>query len=281
MMKHVTITGSTRGIGFGLADAFLATGCRVTISSRNQDRVEAACQRLSTKYETARVFGFACDVTRFEDVQALWNAAHLHFGAIDTWINNAGVAQKLQQFQKLDRGYIDTVLSTNISGLIYGTKVALAGMLEQGSGKIFSMEGFGSDGQLNDRMTLYGTSKRAVRYFTQCVVREVGGSKIIVGSLSPGMVITGLLTGAMPEDNEQFDRAKKAINILADRVETIAPFLAAKVLAARKNGVRIKWLTKHKILWRFLTAKFRKRDLFLDAPPVPVTAVDSPNTAAS
>ena len=88
-MKTVVVTGSTRGIGHGLADAFLARGCCVVVSSRRPDAVEAAVTGLSAKHEPQRVFGQPCDVRRFEQVQALWDAARARFGSVQIWINNA------------------------------------------------------------------------------------------------------------------------------------------------------------------------------------------------
>ena len=82
-MKTIVITGSTRGIGFGLAEAFLARNCAVTISGRTTESVERAVTALSTDYGADRVVGRPCDVTRFEQVQALWMAAQTHFGQIN------------------------------------------------------------------------------------------------------------------------------------------------------------------------------------------------------
>ena len=74
-MKNVVITGSTRGIGYGLADSFLARGCRVAVSGRTAASVQQAVARLALKHDADRVFGHPCDVTRYEHVQALWDAA--------------------------------------------------------------------------------------------------------------------------------------------------------------------------------------------------------------
>ncbi len=61
---------------------------------------------------------------------------------------------------------------------------------------------------------------------------------------------------------EEWDQAKRIFNILADQVETVAPWLAEKILANRKSGTKITWLTRPKIISRFLMAGLRKRDLF-------------------
>ena len=62
-MKNIVITGSTRGIGFGLADAFLARGCRITINGRCQASVDDAIQKLAAIHSLENLFGHPCDVT--------------------------------------------------------------------------------------------------------------------------------------------------------------------------------------------------------------------------
>jgi hypothetical protein len=76
------------------------------------------------------------------------------------------------------------------------------------------------------------------------------------------MVVTDLLMQQYQDRPEDLARAKRFLNILADRVETVTPWLAQKVLANDRSGVRIKWLSGGKAMGRFLTAPFRKRDLF-------------------
>ena len=85
---------------------------------------------------------------------------------------------------------------------------------------------------------------------------------MLVGALQPGMVATDLLTQQYKDRPEQWERDKRIFNILSDRVETVTPWLAQRVLANRKTGVRITWLTRAKLMGRFLTAPFHKRDVF-------------------
>jgi len=142
-MKVIVITGSTRGIGYGLADSFLALDCAVTVSGRTQEAVDKAVAELSARHGEDRVFGHPCDVTDFEQVQALWNAAKTQFDKIDIWINNAGLGNPQMDFWELPAEEIQAVVSTNLIGAMYGTKVALRGMLEQGFGGLYNMEGPG------------------------------------------------------------------------------------------------------------------------------------------
>ncbi len=262
-MKIVVVTGSTRGIGRGLVDSFLALGCAVTVTGRTAQAVEKAVAELSAKYEPERVFGQPCDVTDFEQVQALWDAAKAHYGKIDIWINNAGIGASQMDFWQVPVELIQAVVSTNVIGAMYGSKVALCGMLDQGFGALYNMEGLGSDGRKVDGLTLYGSTKSGLRYLDESLARETKGTPVLVGALMPGMVITDFVTGGFegrpPED---WENAKRIFNIIADRVETVTPWLAQKMLANNKNGARFVWLPAYKTMFRFLTAPFSKRDLF-------------------
>ncbi|MFC1975693.1 SDR family oxidoreductase [Chloroflexota bacterium] len=273
-MKTLIITGSTRGLGYGLADSFLTLGCRVAISGRTQggrtqggrtqSSVEQALTKLSSKHSPEQIFGHPCDVTQFEQVQALWDAVKAHFGQIDIWINNAGIAHPQLDFWEHPPERIKAVVETNVVGAMYGSKVALQGMLAQGFGSLYNMEGMGSDGRRVAGLTLYGSTKYGLRYLTDALVEETRGTAVLAGALRPGMVVTDLLTKQFEDRPEDWERAKRIFNILADHVDTVAPWLAQKVLANTKTGVRFAWLTRSKVMMRFLTASFRKRDLFGD-----------------
>lgn len=264
-MKTIIITGSTKGIGFGLAENFLRLGHRVVISGRSQESVSQAVQKLAGNDSEDRVGGIPCDMRDYEQVEALWKYGKERFGDIDVWINNAGIGQAQTDFWELEIHLIKDLVETNITGAMYGAKVALAGFREQGRGAFYNMEGLGSDGRRVEGLTLYGTSKRALNYLTDNLAAEVKGSDVIVGALSPGMVLTDfILSRYEGKDPSEWESARNVFNILADKVETVTPFLVEKVLQNEKNGARIMWLTPAKVLWRFMTAGISKRDLFED-----------------
>lgn len=262
VVKSVVITGSTRGIGYGLADSFLALGCVVTVSGRSSTSVEKAITQLSSGHQADSVLGHPCDVTRFEQVQGLWDKAQSHFGKVDIWVNNAGIGHPQLEFWTQSSEEIRAVVETNIVGTMYGARVALRGMLEQGFGSLYNMEGLGSDNRRVRGLTLYGSTKSSVRYLTDALAEEVKGTGVIVGAFSPGMVVTKFLTGRFEEGSEEWEEAKRILNILADRVETVTPWLAEKAYRNKKNGGRFNWLTRGKVISRFFAASFNKRDLF-------------------
>jgi len=264
-VKTIIITGSTRGIGYGLADNFLGLGHQVVISGRSQDSVDLVLEKLGDLHSPDRVGGFPCDMRDYHRVESLWNYAEERFGEIDIWINNAGIGQSQTDFWDLDTHLIQDLVDTNITGAMYGAKVALEGFNEQGRGALYNMEGLGSDGRQVEGLTLYGSSKRALNYLTDSLASELKGTDIIVGALSPGMVLTDfILSRYEGKDPSEWESARRIFNILADKVETVTPFLTEKMLKNQKNGARIMWLTPGKAFWRFLTASFSKRDLFQD-----------------
>lgn len=261
-MTTVVLTGSTRGIGYGLSDSFLSRGCSVTISGRSTDGIKRAVETLSAKHDHNRIFAHPCDVTEFEQVQSLWESAKAHFGKVDIWINNAGVSNPQADFWLQSPKRMASIVETNVLGAMYGSYVALQGMMEQEFGALYNMEGLGSDGRTMRGLTPYGTSKAGLAYLTRSLVGETKGTPVIVGGIRPGMVVTELITKEYEDRQEEWERFKPILNILAERVETVTPWLADKVLANRRNGVTISWLTRRKALYRFAMAPFRRRRLF-------------------
>jgi NAD(P)-dependent dehydrogenase (short-subunit alcohol dehydrogenase family) len=261
-MKTIVITGSTRGIGFGLADAFLKLGCSVAICGRTKQTVDAAVATLSRSHRPQQLMGLACDVTRFEQVQALWDTAKARFGNVDIWINNAGINAGQIPFWQLSPDHIQTGVETNLIGAMNGAVVAIVGMLKQGSGAVYNMEGLGSNGRTVKGLTLYGATKYGLAYLTDALAAETRGTPVIVGAIRPGMVVTNLLTKPFEGRPAEWERAKRMFNLLAERVETVTPWIADKVLANTKSGIRIQWLTPSRMGFCILRALFSKRDLF-------------------
>lgn len=261
-MKSIVITGSTRGIGYGLADAFLARGCQVLINGRSQHSVDQALATLAARHGTERLHGRAGDVTRFADVEALWDTAVAAFGKVDIWINNAGVGHTVDNVWELPPERVRAVIETDVIGLIYGCQVAVRGMLAQGYGEVYNMEGFGSDGRTRPGLSVYGSTKAAVAFLTDSLARELQDTPVRIGGLRPGMVITDFVMDQFEDRPEELERVRGIFNIIADRPETVTPWLADQILANEKQGARIRWSTTPRLAWRFMKAPFTKRSVF-------------------
>lgn len=264
MSKVVVITGSTRGIGRGLAVEFLKRGCRVVISGRTQSAVDAVCKELAAEYGRDQVAGSACEITSVEQLGTLWRCGIDKFSKIDIWINNAGVSIARAPLHQQSSDDIKRIVDINMKGILLANHLVIGEMLKQGSGQIWNMEGFGSNGQTNVGMVPYGATKRAVNYINLGLQKELKNTPVQLCTLSPGIVVTDLLVADYDLQSAEWQRVKKILNILADRVETVTPFLAEGVLKTTRSGAKVAWLTTGKAFRRFMLAAFNKRDLFAE-----------------
>lgn len=261
-MKNVVITGSTRGIGFAMAKEFLKAGCKVTLSGRGEALADTIQTELSP-YQGNYIY-IPCNVQDKASLQNLWDASVNQWGSVDIWINNAGQNVPHMFAWETGESYTENVVKTNIIGMIYGSQIAAAGMLKQGHGAIYSMEGLGSNHMIQPKTILYGTTKCALTYFMKGLARELRGTGVIAGRLSPGMMLTDFITKTPDGDQSEVisdEKFKKLFNILGDRPETVAKFFVPRMLSNTKNNVQIAWLTNRKAAWRFATAGTRKRRL--------------------
>jgi short-subunit dehydrogenase len=181
---------------------------------------------------------------------------------VDIWINNAGIAHPMEDFWNLPEVRMAELVETNILGTMHGSKVAIQGFLAQGGGALYNMLGFGANGKGTMRgMSLYGTSKAALSYLTKSLVAEVKNTPVIVGSISPGMVLTEMVTGQYSGKPEDLEKAKRIFNLIASKVDEVAPSIAAQVLENRMNGKRIKFFTMGKMMGRMAKAAVGKRKI--------------------
>jgi NAD(P)-dependent dehydrogenase (short-subunit alcohol dehydrogenase family) len=259
-MKTVVITGSTRGIGFGIALRFLENGHNVVINGTTSQSVDKSMQKL--KLFGDRVFGVPGVVEKESTHHELFDAASRQFGNVDIWINNAGINQPNKFAWELEHEDISALVSVNIEGVMLGSAIAYRRMESQGHGKIFNMEGLGSDGRMIPKTALYGTSKRAVNYYTKAFSREVRGSCVQVGIISPGMVVTDFLDKSMTGTPEEIEQYKKVFNFLGNSVDEVTPFIYRKLVKSKKQYDRIEWLTGARLLGKLVRWLFVKDNYF-------------------
>lgn len=261
MTKTIVITGSTKGIGYGLAEEFLKRGHNVVVSGRNQERLDKAVSALAANYKN--VAGCLCDVTKYDDNEKLFAFAKEKFGRVDIWINNAGVAHPMTNVWELPLDVIQDSVNANVYGSIYGSRVAIKGMLEQGGGWIYNLEGFGSSGRTMAGLSVYGMTKAAAAFFGKSLAKEVANTSVKVATIQPGMVITDMVTGQY-KTPEELEKVKPIFNIIANRLTDVVPWIADQMLANEKNGALIEFQPRWKLLLRFATAPFVKRNVFDD-----------------
>ncbi|NTU97810.1 MAG: SDR family oxidoreductase [Chlorobiaceae bacterium] len=228
----VVITGGSSGIGYALAREFLAAGDRVVICSRQKVRLEKALASLGRSCPGAHVSGMVCDVSDPSMVAEFARFASDSLGRVDRWINNAGTAGALKRpLSGLTPEDISETCSTNLAGSMLLCAEALRIMERQPVTRepayhIFNM-GFSLTGARFSRSNIpHKVSKRAVTLLTGFLSNELkrtGITSVGVHEISPGLVLTPLLTRDVPQQTLRFLRK------VAREPEEVAAVLVPKI----------------------------------------------------
>ncbi|MCC6349272.1 MAG: SDR family oxidoreductase [Candidatus Eisenbacteria bacterium] len=185
--KVALVTGGNRGIGRGIAEALVGEGLVVAITARKEGDATSAAREIGA----AR--GYACDVRRPGDVQALFAALDRDLGGVDVLVNNAGVGHFAPVAEMSVEDW-QAVIETNLNGLFYCTREALPRMQARGGGYVFNLS------SLAGRHAMVGggaycASKHAVNGFSEVLFQEVRHAGIRVTCLMPGSVATAFGRG--------------------------------------------------------------------------------------
>jgi NAD(P)-dependent dehydrogenase (short-subunit alcohol dehydrogenase family) len=264
-MACIVITGSSRGIGRGLADAFVRRGHDVVVSGRRRAELNEAVSALAA-IGAGKAGGVPCDVARKSEVQALWDHAVQAFGRVDIWINNAGRAVSRFRVEDTAEALVHDMVDSNLKGMIFGSQVALAGFRRQGGGALYNMMGGSFQGKrLTPQMGVYSATKTADAVLTRYLVREhPAADGILIGSISPGLLLSDNFFAEQRElDPAEWQKVRPLMNVLCDHVDDVAPWLVEQMLGNREHGRLIAWMTTPKLLGRFCSAWVlrRRRDV--------------------
>ncbi len=265
-MKTVVITGSARGFGYSMLEEFLKNNFNVVVSDINEEELEKANEKLKKINSQGEVLAIKVDITREEEINNLINKSLDKFQKIDIWINNAGVNQPNAPIYEVESKVIDKLIDIDLKGTILCSKAIFKVMMENGGGAIYNVEGHGSNNAHITGLSIYGTSKRAVTYFTESLAHESEelNAKVLVGKITPGIMITNFIHTSLGDGEkiELDEKTKKIYNILGDYPSTIAKFMVEKIITNKKNNSKFVWLSNMRAFTKFLTYSFRKTDYF-------------------
>ena len=186
--KRAIVTGGTRGIGFAIARQLAVAGCQVVICGRGAPSVDKAVADL-TADEGAKVFGIPADVSKQEDVEALFRFAGERFGgSLDILINNAGIGI----FKKTADLSIDDwkrVMDVNMTGTFYCTREALPRMIRAGAGYVVNISSLAGKNPFATGAA-YNASKFAMNGFSEALMLDHRYDNVRVTYIMPGSVDT-------------------------------------------------------------------------------------------
>lgn len=188
--KVAVITGSTRGLGLGIAEAYAREGATVVISSRTETAVSAVVEQLRAKGYQAS--GLACDVTDMVQVQALADFVVSENGRFHIWVNNAGLPSPYGPTLSIPSDWFVKVMEAHIMGMYNGSRVAMDHFLAHDEGKLINVFGRGEKGPV-PMQNAYASSKAWLRSFTIALSKEYTDTNVGVFGFSPGLVDTDML----------------------------------------------------------------------------------------
>lgn len=197
--KVVGITGaaSPRGIGFAIVRQMLQEGAKVFLCDLRKEDVDAAVEQLSA-YGTVK--GYVADVSREEDIRALFDQAAADFGQIDVFINNAGIYPQVA-LMDMTADYWDKVMAINLRSVLLCAQNFYRYNKERG-GVLLNASSYaaliGSAGS-----AAYAASKAAVHSLTKTLAAELAPYGIRVSGFVPGVIATGMTAGVVDSRGDQ------------------------------------------------------------------------------
>jgi 3-oxoacyl-[acyl-carrier protein] reductase len=184
--KTALITGGSKGIGYGVAEALVREGMNVTVTARNQGEVEAAAKTLSD-LGPGHALGLVCDVREYSEQEAVVDKTIAEFGGLDVLVANAGVGA-FAPIQDMSLEDWQSVIDTNLTGVFYSVKASLDA-LKEGGGYIINISSLAGRNPMAGG-TAYNASKFGLNGFSEAVMLDLRDSDIKVSYIMPGSVAT-------------------------------------------------------------------------------------------
>jgi NAD(P)-dependent dehydrogenase (short-subunit alcohol dehydrogenase family) len=183
--KVIVITGASRGIGEAIARACVEAGANVILASRKQADLDRVAGALGE-----RAIAVACHTGKAEDVDAMMAKAVEAFGHVDGYVNNAATNPYFGPLVDTPDAAIDKTFEVNVRGYLYGARAFVKhARTRDGGGSIVNIASIAGL-RAAPMQGIYGATKAAVISMTQTLAFELGGSKIRVNAIAPGLVET-------------------------------------------------------------------------------------------
>ena len=232
--KTVIVTGSSTGIGEGIARRFHDEGANVVINARNAEK----CEETAATMDEARVLVVAGDVSDPDFAKDIVAKTVERFGGLDHLVNNAGVADQ-GMLHDMSDAQIDRVIDINVKGVIYMSRAAIPELIKTGGSiiNISSVSGIGGDSML----PLYNASKGAVTNLTRGLALQLGPQGVRVNTINPSVTRSDMVEGIINNDGAmQMMMNRMAIKRVGEPedIAAAAAFLASED-AAFITGVNL------------------------------------------
>ena len=187
-MKNVLVTGATGGIGSAIAENFAKNGYNVALHTFSKpDKAKKKAEELSAEYGI-KAFSVRADISKQNEVKAMFETLEKNFGKIDILVNNAGISLVSMLCDTTEEDY-DRVMNINLKGAFLCTKEAIKNMVHNKWGRVINISSvWGNVGASCE--VVYSASKAGLVGFTKAMARELAPSGVTVNAVSPGLIDT-------------------------------------------------------------------------------------------
>lgn len=224
MRKIVLITGATSGIGLACARKFAENGDRLILTGRNESRLAEIKKELSEK--GADVMTLAFDVRDNKKAERYIQDLPAEWQEIDVLVNNAGLALGLEPEYEVNNDDWETMIDTNIKGLLTMTRLVVPGMVQRNRGHVINMGSVAGDAAYAGG-SVYCATKAAVKALTDGLRIDVANTAVRVTNLKPGLVETNFSNIRFRGDNDRAANVYKGIKPLTgDDIADVAVYAA-------------------------------------------------------
>ncbi|HIW78738.1 MAG TPA: SDR family NAD(P)-dependent oxidoreductase [Candidatus Bilophila faecipullorum] len=198
-MPVVCVTGATSGIGRATVERFVKEGWEAVALGRREERLAALAAEHPDRIRTARL-----DVRHRDEVEQVFKA----MGDIDVLVNNAGLALGLEPAQECSLDDWDTMVDTNIKGLLYCTRAALPGMVARKAGHVVNLGSIAGT-YAYPGSNVYGASKGFVLQFSRGLRCDLHGTGVRVTDIEPGLLESEFSDVRFKGDESRFENLYK------------------------------------------------------------------------
>jgi 3-hydroxybutyrate dehydrogenase len=246
--KTALVTGSTSGIGLGIARAFAAQGANIVLNGFG-DPAEIETLRASLAAGHGVTVRYdAADVSRGDAIEAMMRQALEEFGAVDVLVNNAGI-QHVAPVDEFDPSKWDAILAINLSAAFHTTRLALPAMKQRGWGRVINIASAHAL-VASPFKSAYVAAKHGIAGFTKSVALEVAEAGVTVNAVCPGYVLTPLVQRQIPDTARARGISEEAVVrdvllaaqptkkfVTVEQVAALALFLAGEEAASITGAV--------------------------------------------
>ena len=213
--KVAIVTGGTKGIGRGVAEALVQEGINICVSARTRNEIDETVRALSALGKGSAI-GIVCDVRIYAEIKALIEQTVLELGSLDILVNNAGIGI-FAPVEEMSPEDFRAVLETNLFSVFYCCHEAIPLMKQRGGGYIINISSL-AGANPHPRMAAYNASKFGLNGFSEALMQEVRHDGIKVSYIMPGSVDTEF-GGDSPSDKNSWqlqpsDIARVVIDLL-------------------------------------------------------------------